>query len=149
MGFHRENNKIIEREDDVEILLIRHGESEADLLKVHEGRADFPLTEKGLDQAKKMAKFVSLHFPPEIILASPLKRAKRTAEILREEIGCRLIIEPDLMEYNNGVLAGLSKDEGAKNIRCQREAVQFIYQFRMENPSLNFVFGLKKCTIKS
>ena len=29
------------------LLLIRHGESEADLLDVHEGRADFELTERG------------------------------------------------------------------------------------------------------
>ena len=38
------------------ILLIRHGESEADLLKVHEGRADFSLTEQGKQQAAAMAK---------------------------------------------------------------------------------------------
>lgn len=30
----------------MQILLIRHGESEADILNVHEGRADFELTEK-------------------------------------------------------------------------------------------------------
>ena len=29
----------------MELFIIRHGESEADLLGVHEGRADFPLTE--------------------------------------------------------------------------------------------------------
>ena len=29
------------------ILVIRHGESEADILDVHEGRADFELTERG------------------------------------------------------------------------------------------------------
>lgn len=29
------------------LLIIRHGESEADLLDVHEGRADFALTAKG------------------------------------------------------------------------------------------------------
>ena len=29
------------------LLLIRHGESEADILNVHEGRADFELTPRG------------------------------------------------------------------------------------------------------
>ncbi|MDP4164007.1 MAG: phosphoglycerate mutase family protein, partial [Bacillota bacterium] len=38
----------------MELLLIRHGQSEADLLGVHEGKADFPLTELGQQQAKKM-----------------------------------------------------------------------------------------------
>lgn len=95
----------------MELLLIRHGESEADLLNVHEGRADFPLTEKGFNQAKKMAQYVAEHFPPSIIMASPLKRAKTTAMVLQEAVGCKIIFKDDLMEYNNGVLAGLSREE--------------------------------------
>lgn len=97
----------------MEILLIRHGESEADILNVHEGRADFPLTEKGIEQATKMASFVSKHFPPDLILSSPLRRAKRTAETLQEKIGCELIEAPELAEYNNGVLAGMDRKEAA------------------------------------
>ena len=31
----------------MKLLIIRHGQSEADLLDVHEGRADFPLTALG------------------------------------------------------------------------------------------------------
>ena len=37
----------------MQILLIRHGESEADILHVHEGRADFELTDKGRQQVQK------------------------------------------------------------------------------------------------
>jgi 2,3-bisphosphoglycerate-dependent phosphoglycerate mutase len=43
----------------MEILLIRHGESEADILNVHEGRADFPSTELGQKQAMAMANRVA------------------------------------------------------------------------------------------
>ena len=32
------------------LLVIRHGESEADTLDVHEGRADFELTQKDIDR---------------------------------------------------------------------------------------------------
>ncbi len=39
----------------MKLLIIRHGESEADLLDVHEGRADYPLTERGHRQAQAMA----------------------------------------------------------------------------------------------
>ena len=39
------------------LLVIRHGESEADILDVHEGRADFELTQKGHRQAAAMAKY--------------------------------------------------------------------------------------------
>lgn len=94
----------------MELLIIRHGQSEADLLGVHEGRADFPLTKLGELQASIMAAYVAEHLPPDIILASPLLRAKGTAEILQKFVGCNLLFETDLMEFNNGVLAGLSKE---------------------------------------
>ncbi|MFJ7972857.1 histidine phosphatase family protein [Psychrobacillus sp. NPDC096389] len=97
----------------MEILVIRHGQSEADLLGVHEGRADFSLTVLGEQQAKKMAAYVASHFPPDIIFTSPLKRARNTASMLQEVVGCDLQVENDLMEFNNGVLAGLSRKEAA------------------------------------
>ncbi|MFJ8067274.1 histidine phosphatase family protein [Psychrobacillus sp. NPDC096426] len=97
----------------MEILVIRHGQSEADLLGVHEGRADFSLTALGEQQAKRMATYVASHFPPDIILTSPLKRAKSTALIIQGAVGCELLEEKDLMEFNNGVLAGLSREEAA------------------------------------
>ena len=34
----------------MELLIIRHGQSEADLLGRHEGRADYELTELGIKQ---------------------------------------------------------------------------------------------------
>ena len=95
----------------MELLIVRHGQSEADLLGVHEGRADFPLTKLGEQQAKNMAVYVAEKFPPDIILASPLLRAKGTGETLQKFVGCELLLENDLMEFNNGVLAGLSRDE--------------------------------------
>ena len=39
----------------MELLIVKHGQSEADLLGVHEGRADFPLTKLGELQASAMA----------------------------------------------------------------------------------------------
>lgn len=97
----------------MQLLIIRHGQSEADILGVHEGRADFPLTALGEMQARKMAKFVAKNYPPEIILTSTLKRAEKTATLLQEEVKCELIRESELMEFNNGVLAGLPRDEAA------------------------------------
>lgn len=97
----------------MEMLIIRHGQSEADLLEVHEGRADFPLTDLGIVQATHMAEYVAKKYSPDVILSSPLKRASGTAQILQQEIGCDLMYEEDLMEFNNGVLAGLSRKEAA------------------------------------
>jgi 2,3-bisphosphoglycerate-dependent phosphoglycerate mutase len=91
----------------MEILLIRHGESEGDILQVHEGRADLLLTDHGRRQAKEMAKVVKEKYMPEVIWASTLKRARETAEILSRETGISVIEDDGLREFNNGVLAGL------------------------------------------
>ncbi|MGI6688566.1 MAG: phosphoglycerate mutase family protein [Christensenellales bacterium] len=66
------------------ILVIRHGQSQADILNVHEGRADFELTPKGLSQAKQMAVWVAKRYRYRVdtIITSPLKRALQTAECL-------------------------------------------------------------------
>ena len=95
----------------IELLIIRHGQSEADLIDVFEGRADFSLTELGEVQARKMATSVAKEYPPALILASPLKRASQTATILQEAIGCHMMYDDDLMEWNNGVLAGMPREE--------------------------------------
>lgn len=95
----------------MKLLLIRHGQSQADILEVHEGRADFPLTDLGIEQVKKLASFVAAHFQIEAIIASPLQRAYQTAEIFSDQCRCEVAIEGDLMEYNNGVLAGMSRQE--------------------------------------
>lgn len=94
----------------MKLIIIRHGESEADLLDVHEGRADFALTERGHRQARAMAEYAAAHFEISKIYASTLIRAKQTAQHLSEKIGVPVIFDGDLMEFNNGLLAGLPRD---------------------------------------
>lgn len=91
------------------LLIIRHGESEADLLDVHEGRADFPLTMRGHKQAESMAQFVKKNFDISAIYCSPLKRAYQTAQHLSEATEIPLTVDEKLMEFNNGLIAGLER----------------------------------------
>ena len=93
------------------LLVIRHGESEADILNVHEGRADFELTERGHRQAEAMAEYVAKNFRLAKIYTSTLKRAAQTATHLSAKTGAEIILDEDLMEFNNGLLAGLSHEE--------------------------------------
>lgn len=92
------------------ILVIRHGESEADLLDVHEGRADFELTERGHRQAAAMACFVKENYDVSAIYCSTLKRAYQTAGHLSEAAGIPVTPDEKLMEFNNGLIAGLKRD---------------------------------------
>ncbi len=91
------------------LLIIRHGESEADLLDVHEGRADFALTERGHRQAEAMADYVADNYSISKIYASTLTRAKQTARHLSDKTGIPVIFDENLMEFNNGLLAGLPR----------------------------------------
>lgn len=95
----------------MKLLLIRHGESEADLMDVHEGRADFPLTDQGRRQARSMAAAVAERETVTKIYASTLTRAKETATFLSYATGIAVVFDEDLMEFNNGLLAGLSRKE--------------------------------------
>jgi 2,3-bisphosphoglycerate-dependent phosphoglycerate mutase len=95
----------------MKILIIRHGESEADILGVHEGREDFELTAKGKMQAEAMAKWINQNFCIDKIYSSTLKRARQTAELLSKETSIDIAFRDELMEFNNGLLAGLSREE--------------------------------------
>ncbi|MDR6121102.1 2,3-bisphosphoglycerate-dependent phosphoglycerate mutase [Bacillus sp. SLBN-46] len=73
----------------MQILLIRHGESEDDFLEEnYNGTTDLPLTPNGRIQVEKMAQRVLNEFPPDFIWSSTLKRARETAEKLTNMIGC-------------------------------------------------------------
>ncbi len=93
----------------MKLLVIRHGESEADLLDVHEGRADFALTERGHRQAEAMSDYVSKNYNVSKIYASTLTRAKQTAGHLSNKTGVPIVFDENLMEFNNGLLAGLPR----------------------------------------
>ncbi|MCL2527840.1 MAG: histidine phosphatase family protein [Defluviitaleaceae bacterium] len=98
----------------MDLLIIRHGQSEADILNVNEGRADFALTKHGQNQAAQMAKWVSNYMKIEKIYASTLKRARQTAEKLSAHTSISIQFEDALMEWNNGLIAGLSREEANK-----------------------------------
>lgn len=95
----------------MELLVVRHGQSIADLEDRHEGRADFELTELGCRQAKCAAEWINEHYKLDVILSSPLKRAAKTAEFISKEVGVDIEFDHDLMEWNNGLLAGLLRSE--------------------------------------
>ena len=95
----------------MKLLVIRHGQSEADLLNVMEGRADFSLTDEGRLQAQRMASWVKENYRIDKIYASPLKRAAGTAEFLIKATGAPVVLEEELMEWQNGLLAGLPREE--------------------------------------
>ncbi|MCZ2108183.1 MAG: histidine phosphatase family protein [Dehalococcoidia bacterium] len=92
------------------LILIRHGESEGNASGVVQGRLDFGLSERGERQA--MATAARLHdLEVERIIASPLRRATETARAIAEPHGLAVELEPALMEYDIGIVSGLTGAE--------------------------------------
>lgn len=98
----------------MEILLVRHGQSVADIEKRHEGRADYELTDLGVRQANALAAWISENYSIDQIISSPLKRAAKTAMLIGKAIGNEPVYEQQLMEWDNGLLAGLLREEATQ-----------------------------------
>lgn len=96
------------------LYLVRHGLSENNTQNKWSGHSDTPLVSDGHEQAKqagKIAKAQNLHF--DVIVSSPLQRARHTAEHIARETGYPVenIIFSDLLkERNFGELEGKRND---------------------------------------
>ena len=89
------------------LILVRHGQSEANANGVVQGRLDFGLSELGSVQARLTAERLKDE-QIDRILTSPLKRAAETARAIAELKGMTVEPEPALMEYDVGAISGLT-----------------------------------------
>jgi probable phosphoglycerate mutase len=99
-------------EDQRQIWLIRHGETEWSLSGAHTGRTDIPLTENGKRQATAIGGILSgKNF--SLVLTSPMLRARETCRLAGF---CDLATtEPDLHEWDYGIFEGRKTAEIQKN----------------------------------
>ncbi|WP_017186108.1 histidine phosphatase family protein [Alkalibacillus haloalkaliphilus] len=122
----------------MELLIVRHGQSVADIENRHEGRADFPLTDLGKEQAEKLATWMSSHYEIDHIISSPLKRALLTAESIAERVGISVEQDRALMEWNNGELAGELKSEAKEKYPLPKEGRKRHDEFYNCESMINF-----------
>ena len=92
-----------------QIWLLRHAQTEWSQNGRHTGsRSDIPLTEQGESMARELAPVVSgIHFG--LVLVSPMKRTRRTAELAGILDGSEE--DPDLLEWDYGDYEGITTDE--------------------------------------
>ena len=90
----------------MKLYVMRHGETEYNLLDRVCGISDVPLTEKGIKQAEAAATQIK-NIDPDLIFVSPLIRAQQTAEAALG--GRSFVTEPRLTEENFGVCEGVSR----------------------------------------
>jgi broad specificity phosphatase PhoE len=96
--------------DITRLILVRHGRTNNNKEARFGSLDDCPLDHVGQDQAKRVAKRL-IEFEIDHIYSSPIQRAKETAEIMAAENSLKVIIRPELKEYDNGIIAGLTVEE--------------------------------------
>lgn len=84
---------------------LRHGETDWNAQGLSQGRVDIPLNPTGIAQARAAGEQLR-HRGIKTIVASPLSRARVTAEIVAEALGLPVLLDPDLQEVNWGVQEG-------------------------------------------
>jgi probable phosphoglycerate mutase len=85
---------------------LRHGATDWNREGRFQGRTDNPLNEDGMRQAQEAASMLR-GLGISRIVASPLVRAARTAEIIAAAIAVPLAIDEGIIEYDFGSLEGL------------------------------------------
>ena len=95
----------------MKIYLIRHGETTGDVENRYGGNYDDHLTEKGINQSKKLANKLK-NKGIQIIYHSPRIRATETSKIVNKILKVKLKVINDIRERNNyGIITGLTKKE--------------------------------------
>lgn len=96
-------------------VFLRHGESIGNAQARWQGQSDYALTDRGRAQAYALAaRWKSENVKFDLIIASPLSRAKETAEIVASAVDGKLELDPILLERHIGEMEGLTAEEVRK-----------------------------------
>jgi broad specificity phosphatase PhoE len=110
----------------MKLLLIRHGESEDDILGAYGGWSDFHLSGNGKKQIEKTADNISkLGIKFDKILSSPLLRAQESAAIISEKIKTPAELFEYVKERNTyGIMCGMVKADAKRKYPWLVEAYE-------------------------
>lgn len=94
--------------------IFRHGESTYNIQGLIQGHTNNSvLTETGIAQAHQTGKKLT-HRSIDILISSPLKRARQTSEIVASHIKVPIIYDDNFIEVNVGIIEGMHYTEVEK-----------------------------------
>lgn len=99
------------------LLLIRHGESEANRQGIFAGHLDVPLQNTGLRQAQTTAQYIVKNYKVDRVYASDLKRAFDTGKCVADLIGVAPVPNKNLREISAGKWDGCKFDDLVNNFK--------------------------------
>lgn len=113
----------------MEIFVTRHGQTDWNVLGKIQGQTDIELNDTGRNQAEETGKQIQ-NEKIDLIITSPLKRAKETAEIINKNFNVSIIEDDRLMERKYGRNEGLTKED--------------IQEMEKKNPDVNELWNYNK-----
>jgi broad specificity phosphatase PhoE len=114
------------KHENYDIIFLRHGESVGNVEARWQGQAEFPLTDKGREQAQALAnRWQSEGRRFDDIFSSPLERARVTAEIIAKALNQTVETDPIWMERNIGEVAGMTAEEVNQRLPNRRFVTPF------------------------
>jgi broad specificity phosphatase PhoE len=99
-------------------LCLRHGATDWNRQGLFQGRTDNPLNDTGIAQAHAAAERLRKHSFDHVV-ASPLLRARQTAEVIATAVGKPLAVDAGIIECDFGSLEGKSIAETMKTHRLR------------------------------
>ena len=94
----------------MKLFLVRHGETEWNRSGKFLGQHDVPLNDRGLSQARDIAK-ASVSWKPTAVYSSPLARTMQVAGEIGRTVGLDVCPDPRLMELDLGNVEGISGEQ--------------------------------------
>ena len=94
----------------MKLYVMRHGQTDWNVLRKVQGCSDTELNENGIKQAQN-AKEKFEEYPIDVILCSPLKRTRKTIEIMNKDKKIPVIYEEKLLERSWGKIEGIQGEE--------------------------------------
>lgn len=110
----------------MKIYFVRHGQSESNKRGILSGHIDTPLTNEGIEQARKTSLEITADFSE--IYCSDLIRCKQTANIINEKLNISINYDSRLRERNFGSLAGKSWEEAGQDLKEIDKNQQYDYR---------------------
>ena len=114
------------------IMLTRHGQTNWNVQKKVMGRCDEPLNEKGMEQAEETSDSLK-DTDIDLIICSPLKRAKQTSDKINEGRNIPIIYDDRIIERDFGEFEG--KETKDFDFHTCVNSVYYMYK-EMNNPEV-------------
>lgn len=93
----------------LQLYVVRHGQTWANREGRYLGALDAELTAEGRQQAEALRSILPAQI--DVLVSSPLLRARQTAEILNQSLNLPLVVDKHFRERNVGVFEGLTQAE--------------------------------------